>query len=410
MPRKAAAPQAETPAKASASASEKAFEAFAAKMDKTYGQGVFTAPISAVKYEVISTGSISLDYYLGCGGLPEGRIHEIWGPESAGKSTLAAICLREAQRKHPDKAVAIIDVEHRVDLAWLIAHGLLLGPTRFLLVKPITAEDVADQLKDICKSGLFSAVVVDSVGAMLAKAAHEKDAGDSTMGKDAQVVTRMVKLNAAMAESKGTAILLINQVRANFNYGSDTTTGGGFALKHASTIKLFVKRATGDDSRLSVKIKGEDRVVGYKMSVKIERNSVAPAYRTASFFLITVPTEKYGPVGIDRVDEAVTVGLLSGVIKQSGAWYTTPDDQRYQGRPAVVDALRQRPEVVELIRSMALETMADSVHPDVQDEEESDGSAVDYEDPSVPPTKGLADLAARVKAVASKAEAEAAST
>ena len=382
---------------------DRAFDAFKAKMDKAYGETVFAAPTEAVKYEVIPTGSIALDYYLGCGGLPEGRIHEIWGPESAGKSTLSAIMLREAQRKHPNKAVAIIDVEHRTDLAWLIQHGLQLGSTRFYLVKPTTAEDVADQLKDICKSGLFSAVVVDSVGAMLAKAAHEKDAVDSTMGKDAQVVTRMVKLNAAMAELHSTTIILINQVRANFSYGGDTTTGGGFALKHASTIKLFVKRASGDDSRLKMKIDDEERIVGYKVSVKIERNSVAPAYRTASFFLVTVPTEKYGPVGIDRVDEAVSVGLLSGVIQQGGAWYTTPDGQRYQGRESMIDALRQRPETVEMIRSKALETMADSVHAE-KTEEESDGSAVDFEEPSKAPTAGTAALAARIAAKAGVAK------
>lgn len=386
------------------SALSKAFDAFYEKMDKTYGSDVFSTPDEPAKYEVISTGSVTLDYYLGCGGIIEGRITEIWGPESAGKSTLACEIAVQAQRKHPDKAVGYIDVEHRADLAWFVQHGLQLGKRKLTLVKPVTAEDVADQLKDMCKSGLYSLVIVDSVGAMLSKAAHEKDAGESAMGKDAQVVTRMVKLNAAMAEMSDTALILINQVRANFGYGGDTTTGGGFALKHSSTMKLFVKRASGENTLLKLKIAGEERVVGYKVAVKVERNSVAPAYRTASFFMITVPTNTYGPVGIDRVDEAVTVGFLSGVIKQAGAWYTTPDGERYNGRPKLIEGLRQRPEVVEMIRSMALESIADAVHEErEQVEEESDGSATDYDQPSAPPTAGLAKLATRIAAQAATA-------
>ena len=155
----------------------------------------------------------------------------------------------------------------------------------------------------------------------------------------------------------------------------------------------------GEQTRLPLSSASDE----VKVSVKIERNSVAPAYRTASFFLVTVPTEKYGPVGIDRVDEAVSVGLLSGVIQQGGAWYTTPDGQRYQGRESMIDALRQRPETVEMIRSKALETMADSVHAE-KTEEESDGSAVDFEEPSKAPTAGTAALAARIAAKAGVAK------
>jgi recombination protein RecA len=336
-----------------ASASARALDAFQQKMTKTFGEGVFSMTGDIAAYDVIPTGSIVLDYYLGVGGYVTGRLHEIWGPEGAGKTTMSLIAVREAQRKFPEKLTAWLDVEQRLDKPWAVQHGVDLS--RMMIVTPGSAEDVADQLKEICRSGLFSMAVVDSVGAMLPEKAKDKDADESVMGKEAQVITRMVKLNAVEAKKSNTTVLLLNQVRANFGYGADTTTPGGFALKHATTTKLNIKRAGGTDTAFKVKMNGEDRVVGHMLAVNIQRNSVAPAYRTAQFPMFYIPTDKFGPVGIDSADEAATIGSLAKVIQLSGSWYTiTFTGERVQGRDALVAALREDPGTVAKIRELAL--------------------------------------------------------
>jgi recombination protein RecA len=335
------------------SASAKALESFQAKMDKTFGAGKFKRSDEVSPYEVISTGSIVLDYQLQVGGWVEGRLHELWGPEGAGKTTMALIACAQAQKKHPDKQVGYIDVEQRLDRGWAVTHGVDLA--RMYHVQPSDAEEVADMLKEMCRSGLFSFVVVDSVGAMLPEKAKEKDAGESVMGKEAQVITRMVKLNAVEAQASGTTVLLLNQVRANFGYGADTTTPGGFALKHGTTSKLAIKRGEA----FKVKIDGEDRVVGHYITINIQRNSVAPAYRVASFPIFYIPTAKYGPIGIDRADEAATIGLRTNIIQQGGAWYTnTITGEKSNGRDALVESLRQNPAVCDQVRDRALSTVS----------------------------------------------------
>lgn len=331
-----------------------------AKMAKTYGEGTFTLAPTVTAYDVIPTGSITLDYNLAVGGYVTGRLHEMWGSEGAGKTTLNLITASEAQRKFPDRIVAWLDVEHRLDKAWAVSHGVDLN--RLLHIQPNDAEEVADQVKDLCRSGLVSFVVVDSIGAMIPEREKEKDAGDAVVGKQAQIVTRMVKIAAVEADLTKTTVMFINQVRANVGgYGSPTTTGGGFALKHATTTKLMVKRQGGIDP-LKAKINGEDRIVGHHIAVNIERNSVAPAYRVATFPIFHIATDKYGPIGIDAADEATTIGIKTGVIQQAGAWYTiTPTGERVQGRDAVVEALRAVPATITQVRDRALATVAGEV-------------------------------------------------
>lgn len=326
---------------------------------KTYGAGTLRRGVDIVPYEVIPTGSLTLDYYLGVGGLVEGRLHEIWGPDGVGKTTLSLLMIAEAQRKYQDRVPAFIDMEQKLDAAWAVLHGVDL--TRLHIFVPESAEDVADAMKDFCRSGFHSLVVLDSVGAMIPEAEREKAAEDAVVGKQAGIVTRMVKLNAVEARKSGATVLMINQVRANLGYGADTTTGGGFALKHVTTTKLKVKR-TGTPP-YKAKIDGEDRVVGHEIAVTIERNAVAPAYRTAVLSLFHVATERFGPVGIDRADEAATLGIKTGLIHQAGAWYTLPQSgERVQGRDGVVAALRAEPDLITYIRSNALVTVAHEVH------------------------------------------------
>lgn len=341
--------------------SSKALTAFLAKMDKTYGDGVFLLNPPIVPYDTISTGSITLDYNLSVGGYVVGRMHEMWGADGVGKTTLNLLTAASAQRKFPDRIVVWVDVERRLDLAWAVSHGVDLS--KFLHVRPSDAEEVADQVKDMCRSGLVSYIVVDSIGAMIPEKEKEKDAGDAVVGKQAQIVTRMVKIAAVEAEKTSTTVMFINQVRANVGgYGSPTTTGGGFALKHATTTKLMVKRQGGLEP-LKARIDGEDRVVGHHIAVSIDRNSVAPAYRVATFPLFHMATAKFGPIGIDAADEATTIGLRTGVIQQAGAWYTiTTTGERVQGRDAVVEALRSSPQSVADVRARALATVAGEVY------------------------------------------------
>ena len=161
-------------------------------------------------------------------------------------------------------------------------------------------------------------------------------------------------------------VVLINQVRANLSYGASTTTGGGFALRHVTTWKLKMKRTSTD--AFVVTIGGEKRTVGHEIAIYIERNGVAPAYRTAIVSMINVATKKYGPVGIDQVDEATTLGIDTGVIKQAGAWYTLPGGERYQGRDKVVAALREDPEMVSSIRQAVLASVAGEILDEVEPE------------------------------------------
>lgn len=344
---------------------------FEEKFGKAYGADTLKRASEVVPYEVLPTGSVTLDYKLGVGGLVEGRLHEVWGPDGVGKTTFALIVMAEAQRRHPDRWGAFIDMEHKLDRAWAVAHGVDL--TRLHIFEPDDAESVADAMKDFCRSGLHSLIVLDSVGSMIPKSEIDKDADEVVVGKQANIVTRMVKLNAVEAARSGATPLLINQVRANLGYGADTTTGGGFALKHATTTKLKIKR-TGTPP-YKVKIDGEDRIVGHEIAITVERNGVAPAYRTATISLIHVPTEKYGPVGIDRADEAATIGIDTGIIQQSGAWYTLPQTgERVQGRDSVVRALRADPGLVEHIRANALVTVAHEVH----EEEQAEGGKPNF--------------------------------
>lgn len=355
MPPKAkAAPK--TPAAARAAAT-RALTAFEERFARTFGEGTLERSDTINPYPVISTGSLALDDALGVGGFVEGRINEIWGNEGVGKTRLLLMHLAAAQRQYPEKYVGLIDVEQKVDKAWAARHGIDLS--RLYLYHPKVAEDVADALKEMIRSGIMSSIGVDSIGAMLPKAEVEKDAGDAVVGKQANIVTRMVKIATAEAPQYGVIVTCINQVRANLGYGADTTTGGGYALKHATTHKLKVSR-TGT-SPFKAKVGGEEIVVGHEIIVKVERNGVAPAYKSAVLVMYNQDTEKYGPLGLDVADEAVTMGVKRGVIKQRGGYYDTPDGHTYQGRPALLEAVRGDLTLQDQIRERVLAIAAGTV-------------------------------------------------
>lgn len=349
-----------------------ALSKFEQRFAKTFGEGTLTRSAETNPYEVISTGSLTLDYRLSVGGIVEGRLNEWWGPDGVGKTTMNIIGMAEAQRKHPEKMVGFIDMEQKFDKAWAIAHGVDLE--RLYLYTPESSEDVADAAKEMVRSGLFSDLVVDSIGAMIPEAEKEKDADEAVVGKQANIVTRMVKMLAVEGGKSGTCINLINQQRANLGYGADVTTGGGFALRHSTTMKFKLRR-TGT-TPYKVKIAGEDRVVGHELAILIERNGVGPAYRTAIINLFHTSTEKYGPIGIDQADEATTLGIDTKVIGQTGGWYTLPGGERLNGKEKVVERLRQDATLRDAIRQAVLATVAGEITEEVTPEdipEETDG-------------------------------------
>lgn len=348
------------------------FDRFLTKFEKSFGKDTLVvAQIDADKpYEVISSGSLDIDDASGVGGYVKGRLVEIWGNDAVGKSTLSLMAIAEAQKAEPTKRTAWIDMEQVFDRKWAEVHGVDLS--KLVLYIPESAEDVADAMKEILTSGLFSMVVLDSIGAMIPEAEKEKDADKAVMAQQAKIVTRMVKIAAVEAHRTGTIPVFINQVRANLAYGADTTTGGGFALKHATTMKLKASR-TGTVP-FKAQVNGEETIVGHEIKVMFERNKVAPPHRVATLVLFNQPSEKYGPVGIDKVDEAATVGMRRGVIQQSGAWYTLPTGERVNGREAVVHALREDPAVVQMVREKVLALNAGEV---ILDDIEADLAALE---------------------------------
>ena len=355
-----------TSSKAALTAATKRFEE---RFNKNFGAGSLVLSSGINPYEVIPTGSLTLDYRLTVGGYVEGRLVEIWGPDGVGKTTFSLMGIAEAQKKYPEKRAAFIDVEQKFDRAWAVAHGVDLD--RLYLYTPESAEDVADALKMLCsEEANVSMVVLDSIGAMVPEIEKEKDASESAMGKYAGIVTRMVKIAAPEAHNSGAVVIFVNQVRANLGYGADTTTGGGWALKHSTTMKFKMKR-TGTPP-YKVKLGTEDRVVGHEVAIEVQRNGVGPAYRTAMISIFHVSTEKYGPIGIDRADEAATLGIESGVIERAGAWYTFPGGDRVQGRDGVVDRLRSDAPMLEGVKKAVLAAVVSEVTEEVAPEDIKD--------------------------------------
>lgn len=332
--------------------------------DFAKNHGIEAQKPKVVPYEVVSTGSLALDKALRTGGYVRGRLYEIWGPEGAGKTSLAYNGIASAQEKFPKLVACFIDVEGRFDPTLAIMHGVDLD--RMLLIQPQTSEEVADQVRSVLERGdLFSILVVDSIGSMTARAEFDKDAGDAIVGKNPNIVTRMVKVAVHTAKKSNAVVLLLNQQRAQIgSYGGGTTTPGGFALKHLTTGKLSVRRTT--DGALKV---GKQQV-GHSVTVRVERNSCGLAYTTAQYNMFYAETEEFGPTGIDRALEAFQFGREIGQIT-GGGWYTfVATAEKVQGEKKALAYLRENPELIDEIRRMVLEGVKDDVRDDSPDPSE----------------------------------------
>ncbi|MFE0490166.1 hypothetical protein [Streptomyces griseoaurantiacus] len=340
-----------------------------ADLTKVYGDRVSRRD-TMTRPTFISSGSLTLDYALG-GGFALGRTHEIVGPEGMGKTTLLNLTIANFQRQFPDRAAAIIDMEQAYDFEWAVKLGVDISEERFFHLYPNDSEDVSDQISMLLRSGEVGLVGVDSIGGMESRAAFEKKAEESAMGKNAQVISRMVKRVAGLAREHTAAVIFINQYRADIgNPRGGQKPAGPSALKYNTTTQLKMSR-TGEPTK---KVSITDAVskapaeleVSRQLRVKVTRNKLAPQGRVADFWFRNVDTDKYGPVGIDRADEAIALGIATGAIKRlSTVSYEMPDGTTVKGgRPGVEAAIAERPELVEQVRAKALEAISGDVKAD----------------------------------------------
>ena len=339
------------------------------KMTKTYGEGKVTRRDRVEPYVVIPTGSMSLDLALRVGGWALGRIHEIVGPEGVGKTTLVLNSAAQAQKKFPDRAVGYIDMEQTFDWDWAEAQGLDTSDERFLHVFPDNSEDVSDQVKQMMETGLFSMVIVDSIGGMESKQAFEKEADEAVVGRNAQIITRMVKRLATEARKHQVAVVVINQYRAVIgSAGLPDQSAGPKALKYSTTTKVELRRSGGEPLKYDFKDGEGPVVVGVEVKGRVTRNKVAAANKSGTFWIINQDTPDWGPVGIDQAAEAYAIGIFTEVVEaQPGGWHwmpwTTDKKDRLRSKDAVMAFLRANPDKVAEVRDAAVAKMAEDVIP-----------------------------------------------
>lgn len=300
------------------------------KIDKDYGKGSVMMMNEKGKVEqgVISTGSLGLDVALGIGGLPKGRIVEIYGPESSGKTTLAIHIIAEAQKK--GGMCAIIDAEHAFDSVY--AQKLGVDVDNLLISQPDYGEQALEIADRLILSGALDVVVIDSVAALVPKSELEGEMGDTKMGLHARLMSQALrKLTATIAKTNSCCIF-INQLREKIGimFGNPETTTGGNALKFYSSVRLDIRR--------TAQIKDGDQAVGNHVKVKVVKNKVAPPFRQAEFDIV------YGE-GISKVGEIVDMGVDLGILQKSGSWFSYNTDKLGQGRESVKQLMTDNPEL-----------------------------------------------------------------
>ena len=285
-----------------------------------------------VKIPSISTGSIGLDIALGIGGLPRGRIVEIYGPESSGKTTLTLQVIAECQRQ--GGTCAFIDAEHALDPSY--ASNLGVDIENLLVSQPDTGEQALEICDMVVRSGAVDVVIIDSVAALTPKAEIEGEMGDHHVGLQARLMSQALRKMAGNIKNSNTLVVFINQIRMKIGvmFGSPETTSGGNALKFYSSVRLDIRRIGS--------IKEGDEIIGNETRVKVIKNKVAPPFKQAEFQIL------YG-TGIYRLGEIIDLGVQIGVVDKAGAWYSYKNDRIGQGKKNAADFLAQNPEIAEKI-------------------------------------------------------------
>jgi recombination protein RecA len=312
------------------------------RLDKSYGKGsvmrLGDEPVE--KLEVIKTGSVTLDRALGVGGFPKGRVVEIYGPESSGKTTLAIHAVAEAQKK--GGIAAIIDAEHAFDQFY--AKNLGVDVDNLLISQPDNGEQALEIADNLIRSGAIDILVIDSVAALTPKAEIEGEMGDNQMGLQARLMSKALRKLTGSISKANTCCIFINQLREKIGvmFGNPETTTGGNALKFYSSVRIDIRRSSA--------IKNADKIIGNRTRVKVVKNKVAPPFQLAEFDIM------YGE-GISKIGEIIDLGVEMNIINKSGSWYSYGETKLGQGRDAVKDILKDNPELLEELEIKVIEQL-----------------------------------------------------
>jgi recombination protein RecA len=312
------------------------------KLEKSYGKGVIMKmdDKTVVTTEVISTGSFGLDLALGVGGFPKGRIIEIYGPESSGKTTLALSCIAEAQKK--GGLCAFIDAEHAFDKFY--AQKLGIKTSELLISQPDDGEQALEIADNLIRSGAIDVIVVDSVAALVPRAEIEGDMGDSKMGLHARLMSQALRKLTGTINKTGCICIFINQLRDKIGvmFGNPETTTGGNALKFYASVRIDIRRIG--------QIKDGDEIVGNRTKVKVAKNKVAPPFRVIEFDIM------YGR-GISRAGEVLDLAVEHGIVQKSGSWFSYEGNKLGQGRDTVKDLIEDNAEMQKEMESKLKEKL-----------------------------------------------------
>ena len=320
----------------------KALQVTLDRLDKSYGKGsvmrMGDEPVE--KLEVIKTGSVTLDRALGVGGFPKGRVVEIYGPESSGKTTLAIHAVAEAQKN--GGIAAIIDAEHAFDQFY--AKNLGVDIDNLLISQPDNGEQALEIADNLIRSGAIDILVIDSVAALTPKAEIEGEMGDNQMGLQARLMSKALRKLTGSISKANTCCIFINQLREKIGvmFGNPETATGGNALKFYSSVRIDIRRSSA--------IKNADKIIGNRTRVKVVKNKVAPPFQQAEFDIM------YGE-GISKTGEIIDLGVEMNIINKSGSWYSYGDTKLGQGRDAVKEILLDNPELSEELENKIIDQL-----------------------------------------------------
>ena len=313
------------------------------KIEKDFGKGAIMklGDKPAVSVETIPTGALALDVALGVGGIPRGRIIEIYGPESSGKTTLAQHIVAECQKR--GGIAAFVDAEHALDPEY--ARNLGVNVDELLISQPDTGEQALDITEELVRSGAVDVIVVDSVAALVPKAEIEGSMEDQQMGLQARLMSKALRKLTGIIGKTRTTVIFINQLRQKIGvmYGNPETTTGGNALKYYASVRLEIKRVEG--------LKGDGEDIGNHVRVRILKNKVAPPFRTAEFDII------FGK-GICKIGNILDVAVDLDIVKKAGSWFSFNDDKLGQGRDKAKEFLAANPEILNQVETLVREKLS----------------------------------------------------